>query len=83
MSDDRCRLGSDDVVIGLDLASAEHQAVVVTAAGKRLTRFRIPHTRGIMFSLERGSGLVWSVTVDSPLCIATSADRLLSHTVTS
>src|SRR5262249_25780255 len=45
MPDDRCRLGSDDVVIGLDLASAEHQAVVVTAAGKRLTRFRMPHTR--------------------------------------
>ena len=45
MSDDRCRLGSDDVVIGLDLASAEHQAVVLTAAGQRLTRFRIPHTR--------------------------------------
>jgi len=45
MPDDRCRLGSDDVVIGLDLASAEHQAVVLTAAGQRLTRFRIPHTR--------------------------------------
>jgi hypothetical protein len=46
MPDDRCRLGSDDVVIGLDLASAEHQAVVLTAAGQRLTRFRIPHTHG-------------------------------------
>jgi len=29
MPDDR-RLGSDDVVIGLDLASAEHQVVVLT-----------------------------------------------------
>jgi len=28
MPDDRCRLGSEDVVIGLDLASAGHQAVV-------------------------------------------------------
>src|SRR5215467_3480615 len=44
MPDDRCRLGSDDVVIGLDLASAEHQVVVLTAAGQRLTRFRIPHS---------------------------------------
>ena len=53
MSDDRCRLGSDDVVIGLDLASAEHQAVVVTAAGKRLTRFRMPHTRAGLEELLR------------------------------
>src|SRR5215468_1266753 len=53
MSDDRCRLGSDDVVIGLDLASAEHQAVVVTAAGKRLTRFRMPHTRAGLAELFR------------------------------
>jgi len=45
MLDDRCRLGSDDVVIGLDLASAEHQAVVLTAAGQRLTRLGFP-TRG-------------------------------------
>ena len=33
MPDDRCRLGSDDVVIGLDLASAEHQAVVFDRCG--------------------------------------------------
>src|SRR5215467_1407200 len=45
MPDDRCRRGSDDVVIGLDLASAEHQVVVLTAVGERLTRFRIPHSR--------------------------------------
>ena len=45
MPDDRCRLGSDDVVIGLDLASAEHQVVVLTADGQRLTRFKIPHSR--------------------------------------
>src|SRR5258708_21796259 len=45
MPDDRCRLGSDDVVIGLDLASAEHQVVVLTADGRRLTRFKIPHSR--------------------------------------
>ena len=45
MPDDRCRPGSDDVVIGLDLASAEHQAVVLTAAGQRLTRFRSAERR--------------------------------------
>src|SRR5215470_2613698 len=54
MPDDRCRLGSDDVVIGLDLASAEHQAVLLTAAGQRLTRFRIPHSRaGLEELLQR------------------------------
>ena len=53
MPDDRCRLGSDDVVIGLDLASAEHQAVALTAAGQRLTRFRIPHTRAGLEELLR------------------------------
>ncbi len=53
MPDDRCRLGSDDVVIGLDLASAEHQAVVLTAAGQRLTRVRIPHTRAGLEELLR------------------------------
>src|SRR5215831_12956650 len=53
MPDDRCRLGSDDVIIGLDLASAEHQAVVLTVAGQRLTRFRIPHTRAGLEDLLR------------------------------
>jgi transposase len=41
------------VVIGLDLASAEHEAVVLTAAGQRLTRFRIPHTRAGLEKLLR------------------------------
>jgi len=53
MPDDRCRLGSEDVVIGLDLASAGHQAVVLTAAGQRVTRFRIPHTRAGLEELLR------------------------------
>jgi transposase len=53
MLDDRCRLGSDDVVIGLDLASAEHQVVVLTADGQRLTRFRIPHSRAGLEELLR------------------------------
>jgi len=53
MPDDRCRLGSDDVVLSLDLASAEHQAIVLTAAGQRLTRFRIPHARAGLEELVR------------------------------
>ena len=53
MPDDRCRLGSDDVVIGLDLASAEHQVVVLTVAGQRLTRFRILHSRAGLEELLR------------------------------
>src|SRR5215471_7197134 len=57
MPDDRCRLGSDDVVIGLDLASAEHQAVVLTGAGQRLTRLRIPHTRAGLEDLLRRTTL--------------------------
>lgn len=44
MSDKRCRLNPDDVVIGLDLASAEHQAVVLDSSGRRLTRFKIRHS---------------------------------------
>ena len=41
------------MVIGLDLASAEHQVVVLTAAGQRLTRFRIPHSRAGLAELLR------------------------------
>ena len=53
MGDERCRLDREDVVIGLDLASAEHQVVVLTAAGQRLTRFRIPHSRAGLEELLR------------------------------
>jgi len=53
MGDERCRLDQEDVVIGLDLASAEHQVVVLTAAGQRLTRFRIPHSHAGLEELLR------------------------------
>jgi transposase len=39
------RVTPDDVIIGLDLASTEHQVVVLDPAGQRLTRFRIPNSR--------------------------------------
>jgi hypothetical protein len=38
-------LGPDDLAIGLDLGSQEHQVVVITAQGQRVTRFRVPHSR--------------------------------------
>ena len=54
MSDKRCRLSPDDLVVGLDLASQEHQAVVLDSSGKRLTRFKIPHSiKGLEELLER------------------------------
>jgi hypothetical protein len=53
MGDERGRLDHEDVVIGLDLASAEHQVVVLTAAGQRLTRFRIPHSHAGLDELLR------------------------------
>jgi transposase len=53
MSDDRCRLGAEDVVIGLDVASREHQAVVLTGDGRRLTRFKVPHSRAGIEELLR------------------------------
>ena len=53
MVDDRCRLGSEDVVIGLDLESTEHQAVVLAADGRRLTRFKVPHSRAGVDELLR------------------------------
>src|SRR5262245_32516068 len=44
--EERCCLDQEDVVIGLDLASAEHQVAVLAAAtGHRLTRFKSPHSR--------------------------------------
>jgi len=49
-----CRLGQDDVIVGLDLATVEHQAVVIDSDGKRLARFRVPHSRkGINELLRR------------------------------
>lgn len=48
-----CRLEQDDVIVGLDLATVDHQAVVLSRAGKRLTRFRVPHSRKGLAELLR------------------------------
>ena len=42
MRDDRCRLERDDRVIGLDLASAEHQVVALTGEGQEHRRYKGP-----------------------------------------
>lgn len=48
------RLGPDDVIVGLDLATTGHQVVVMSATGKRLARFRVPHShKGIGEALRR------------------------------
>lgn len=37
-------LRSNDTVVGMDLGSIEHQVIIKSSAGKRLTRFRIAHS---------------------------------------
>lgn len=68
-----CRLTPDDVVIGLDLASTEHQAVVLDAAGKRLTRFRVPHSRAGVAELLRRT---------APAALGCRGDRLFAFEAT-
>ena len=36
---------SDDIFVGIDLATRQHQVVVVDAQGQRLTSFKVPHSR--------------------------------------
>lgn len=50
------RLGANDVIVGLDLATKEHQAVVLSMNGSRLTRFRVPHSRKGLGELLRRTG---------------------------
>jgi transposase len=54
------RPGSDDIIVGVDLAAREHLAVIVDADGRRLTRFRVPHSRdGIAELLRRSRAKSW------------------------
>ena len=36
---------SDDIFVGIDLATRQHQVVVLDAQGQRLTSFKVPHSR--------------------------------------
>lgn len=57
------RPGVDDIIVGIDLAAREHQAVIVDANGRRLTRFRISHSRdGLAELLRRSSPQRWQAT---------------------
>jgi len=38
-------LSADDIAVGMDLGSREHAVVVLDASGRRLTRFRMPHSQ--------------------------------------
>lgn len=54
------RPGSDDIIVGIDLAAREHQVVIVDANGRRLTRFRVAHSRsGIAELLRRSQAAKW------------------------
>ena len=45
---------SDDIFVGIDLATRQHQIVVVDAQGQRLTSFKVPHSReGLHELVER------------------------------
>ena len=62
----------DDIIVGIDLAAREHQAVIVDADGRRLTRFRVPHPReGIGELLRRSRPRSWQ-----------AADRLFAFEAT-
>ncbi len=57
------RPGADDIIVGIDLAAREHQAVIVDAVGRRLTRFRVAHSReGIAELLRRSRAKRWRAT---------------------
>jgi transposase len=49
------RPACDDIIVGIDLAAREHQVVIVDAAGRRLTRFRVSHSRDGLAELVRRS----------------------------
>ena len=45
---------SDDIFVGIDLATRQHQVVVLDAQGCRLTSFKVPHSRaGLRELVER------------------------------
>jgi transposase len=56
----RIRLDPEDIIVGLDLAGEEHQAVIMRMEGERLTRLRVPHSlRGFDDLLKRSRPVVW------------------------
>ena len=45
MKQDERHHTSDDIFVGIDLATRQHQVVVLDAQGCRLTSFKVPHSR--------------------------------------
>ena len=45
MATDRVPLAPDTIAVGVDLSSVGHQAVIVASDGRRLTSFRVAHSR--------------------------------------
>jgi transposase len=52
------RLGPHDTIVGMDLGSIEHQVVIKSFEGKRLTRFRIAHSLEGLNELLRRARLI-------------------------
>ena len=54
MKQDERHHTSDDFFVGIDLATRQHQVVVLDAQGCRLTSFKVPHSRqGLHELVER------------------------------
>ena len=54
MKQDERHHTSDDIFVGIDLATRQHQVVVLDAQGCRLTSFKVPHSRaGLRELVER------------------------------
>jgi hypothetical protein len=70
MSDKRCRLGPDNLMVGLHLAGQEHQTDVLESKGRRLTRLRTsPSTSGLKKFLDRAlPGRLDRVTGEQVFC---------------
>ena len=45
MKQDERHLAPDDIFVGIDLATRQHQVVVLDLEGRRKTSFKIPHSR--------------------------------------
>ena len=54
MKQDERHHTSDEIFVGIDLATRQHQVVVLDAQGCRLTSFKVPHSRaGLRELVER------------------------------
>ena len=60
MSAERPHLAPDDIAVGLDLGSQGHHAVILASDGRRLTSFRIEHSRfGLAEPIRRATPGRW------------------------